>query len=76
MTCIHDTIFNFSKNFKESAPSCHDEEACSRVRHGSQALELLHVVRRQGEIYFLIPKRTYAVHQRSKHDTAIIIFFF
>ena len=41
----------------------------------AQAFALLHVVRRQGEIYFLIPKRTYAVHQRSKHDTAIIIFF-
>ena len=34
MTCIHDKIFNFSRNFKESTPSCHDEEACSRVRHG------------------------------------------
>ena len=30
MACIYDITFNFSRNFKKSAPSCHDEEACSR----------------------------------------------
>ena len=34
MTCIHDTTFKFSRNFEESPPSCHDDEACSGVRHG------------------------------------------
>ena len=29
----------FRGTFIESAPSCHDEEACSRVRHGRGAIK-------------------------------------
>ena len=31
----------WSQLTRESAPSCHDEEACSRVRHGYDALEMM-----------------------------------
>ena len=31
-------MHGWSQLTQESAPSCHDEEACSRVRHGQRIL--------------------------------------
>ena len=49
MSCIHNTVFNFSLReinipieipVKKSASSCHDEEACSRIRHDPKSTQI------------------------------------
>ena len=54
--------------FRESAPSCHDEEACSRVRHG-------HNLKLKNNKYLLLLNRLVNRHPPPPIIIAVVYMF-